>query len=932
MSTPKVYGLLLGLIVATVAGVTDGSSAPRQTARVVAEETWTIPGAGRTPGQNNTFFVSDLALTNLGSATANVTISFVGPGGLPAKPISLAAGATTVYRNILDVLWGANGLVGALSVRSDQPLVLRARTYNTAATGTFGVALPVFASGDLLAEGQNADTIWIQQSASGTTGFRTNVGVVFPDAEGGEAVVTFFDANGTAVGTLIYTSAAAGFQQLPTSSVAPAGLPVGRAQISVTRGRAAGYAVGVDNVTGDTSLYPFETLPAGIQDGLVSGVARLTGRNNTFFRTDVRFFNPTTENVTVTARFHASGFSNIDQPSATLTVPAGRVLEMVDVLDSIFHLPVGSGGAVRFSVAAPVAILARTSNVDPAGVQPGTFGAQQHPVPLASFLSSADAGAVVTGIRQDSGFRTNVGFAAALDGAAYNLTLKNSQGGVVAVTTGSLGAFGWAQPNIADLFPGTTIPADATLLVQVTRGSVDVYDASLDNASGDLVVTLVSPVPVAPPPTASIGPAGGSVRSSDGRVTLKIPAGVLTAPVTVSIAPSTNGAPNGIGSAYTISPAGSTFEGLAQAVLSYSNADLEGTSPGALGLATQEGSSWFGILGGSLDTVARTVTVPISSATPSATSTTGRVPQRAAATGNLAPYGSVRIDPKSAAVPVRGHVQLSLSFAGPASTASRSRLFFPLGGSFAQNVDTAWYVNGILLGNGIEGTIFGAADQTAGYNAPNCKPPINPVYIGATVSVVGGGLGPASATVGARIRVIERDWTIVTTYRSQSLCSLGFIWSLDYSRSHNGAFSLDDDGNVIDYLPGLNHSQTTTPAWCPGFDPQGCSQLTLAGAPIGDLVVSQVNGRLVSSLQGPAFDLTLRADIPGTGAYVTFTCPGHEPFLYLIPHATPPTVVQQLLVHAGTSRTFQVTLDFTYPGWTESAIVEITPIEPAGCP
>jgi hypothetical protein len=928
MSAPKVSGLLLGLIVS----VATLSSSPRQATRAVSDETWTIPGVGRTPGQNNTFFVSDLALTNLGTATANVTISFIGTGSPLSQAFTLPTGSTTVFRDVIDALWDIAPVVGSLSVHSDQPLVLRARTYNTAATGTFGVALPVFASADVLDEGQIADTIWVQQSASGTTGFRTNVGVVFPDETGGEAVVTFYDANGAVVGTLSYSSAAAGFQQLPTSSVAPAGLPVGRAQISVTRGRAAGYAVGVDNVTGDTSLYPFETLPAGIQDGLVSGVARLTGRNNTFFRTDARFFNPTTEDVTVTARFHASGSSNIDQPAATLIVPAGRVLEMVDVLDSIFHLPVGSGGAVRFSADAPVAILARTSNVDPAGVQPGTFGAQQHPVPLASFLSSADAGAVVTGIRQDSGFRTNVGFAAALDGAAYNLTLKNSQGGVVAVTTGSLGAFGWVQPSIADLFPGTTIPADATLLVQVTRGSVDVYDASLDNASGDLVVTHVSPVPVALPPTASIGPAGGSVRSSDGRVVLKIPAGVLTAPVTVSIAPSTNGAPNGIGSAYTISPAGSTFEGLAQAVLSYSNADLEGTSPGALGLATQEGSSWFGILGGSLDTVARTVTVPISTATPSATSTTGRVPQRAAATGNLAPYGSVRIDPKSAAVPVRGHVHLALSFVGPSSTATRSRLFFELGGSFAQNAVSDWYVNGVLLGNGIEGTIFGTATHDAEYTAPNCKPPINPVYIGAAVRVTGGLLGPASTVVGARIRVIERDWTIVTTYRSQSLCSLGFIWSLDYSRSHNGAFSLDDDGNVIDYLPGLNHSQTTTPAWCPGFDPQGCSQLTLAGAPIDDLVVSQVNGRLVSTLQGPAFDLTLRADIPGTGAYVQFTCPGHEPFLYLIPHATPATVVQQVLVHPGTSGTFRTTLDFTYPGWTESAIVEITPIKPAGCP
>ncbi|HMA17104.1 MAG TPA: hypothetical protein VKS03_01565, partial [Thermoanaerobaculia bacterium] len=612
MKAFRVYGSLFGLIILSTVSFAPVPSRVEAPAAVTAEETWTIPGAGRTPGQNNTFFVSDLALTNLGNATANVTIIFVGPGGLPAKPITLAAGATTVYRDVLNALWSATGLVGALSVHSDQPLVIRARTYNTAATGTFGVALPVYASEDLISEGGSGDSIWVQQDPSGSSGFRTNVGVVFPDDGGGDAVVTFYDAADVVVGSLTYSSASAGFQQLSTSSVAPAGLPVGRAQITVLRGHAAGYAVGVDNVTGDTSLYPFEDLPAGVQDVVVSGVARLTGRNNTFFRTDARFYNPTAAGVVVTAHFHAVGSTNPAPQTATLTVPAGRIVEVTDVLGSILNAPVGSGGAVRFIADQPIAILARTSNVDPAGVQPGTFGAQQHPVPLASYLSSADAGTVVTGIRQDSGFRTNVGFAAGPDGAAYNLTLKNAQGGVVAVTTGALGAFGWAQPSIADLFPGTAIPADATLLVQVTSGTVDVYDASLDNASGDLVVTPIASLPVDIPSSASIGPAGGSIQSDDGRLTLKVPAGALATATALSIAPTTNTAPNALGSAYTLSPLGVAFSRDVQIVLDYSRAELANTGPGALGIATEENGAWFAILGGSVDTVGRKLIVPIS--------------------------------------------------------------------------------------------------------------------------------------------------------------------------------------------------------------------------------------------------------------------------------------------------------------------------------
>ena len=65
---------------------------------------------------------------------------------------------------------------------------------------------------------------------------------------------------------------AAGFQQFSAGSFAGA-VSVGRSQIHVTRGRAAAYAVVVDNVTGDSSLFIFEDLPTGYQDVLANGVA-----------------------------------------------------------------------------------------------------------------------------------------------------------------------------------------------------------------------------------------------------------------------------------------------------------------------------------------------------------------------------------------------------------------------------------------------------------------------------------------------------------------------------------------------------------------------------------------------------------------------------------------------------------------------------------
>jgi hypothetical protein len=249
------------------------------TAIPVEASTLTIPGIANAFGVNSTHFVSDLAVTNPGNVSAVATLTFL-PTGLPAIDVTVGAGQTVAYRNILDQLWGVTN-AGAVQVSSDSVLLIRARTYNNASSGTYGVALPVFADDRLLSLGDTADSVWVSQSAS----YRTNVGIVFPDDGGGSATVTIYDADGNQAGTQDYGVDAPRFQQLPVSSFAGT-VPVGRAEIVVTRGRAAGYSVVVDNVTGDSSLFTFEDLPAGYQDVLANGVARANGRNGTFFRTD----------------------------------------------------------------------------------------------------------------------------------------------------------------------------------------------------------------------------------------------------------------------------------------------------------------------------------------------------------------------------------------------------------------------------------------------------------------------------------------------------------------------------------------------------------------------------------------------------------------------------------------------------------------------
>ena len=716
---------------------------------------WTIPGTVNAAGLNDTRFVSDLAVTNPGSVPAQLTISLVPANATTPSQVTLAAGETIVYRNLLDRVWGAQG-AGATKVTSGASLLIRARTYNTAASGTYGVALPVFADEQLLAPGQTANSLWISQSGDGSSGYRTNIAVVFPDDGGGAAVVTIFDADGNEVGSQDFALDAAGFRQFGVGGFAGA-VPVARAEVHVTRGRAAGYSVVVDNITGDSSLFTFEELPTGYQDVVVNGVARANGRNSTFFRTDGRFFNPTDEDAVVKVSFHASGASNPTPVSGTFTIGSGRILDVVDVLGSLLGLPVGSSGALRFESDASVGILCRTSNVDPTGVRPGTFGAQQKPVPLLSFLMSADAPAVITGIRQDSSFRTNVGFAAGADGASYALTLKSAAGVTVAAATDSLGPFGWKQPNVQDLFPGTTIPGDATLEVAVTSGSVDVFDSSIDNASGDSVVTPVMPLPVNIPSSATIGPQGGSVRSGDGRITLKVPAGALAAPATVALTATAVAEPDALGSAYSLEP--SDLPLTKPALLVFRTAGGPTSAVGLVGvsLALKTGSDTFVAMGGRVDPAAGTLSVPISSTSPSfSVQAPGREPQVAGPIAVLALRNLV-LFPDNPSTLTDGHRGIDIFFKGPPTAGSADRFYLPFGDP---RVTVRWRQT--RLGN-----LHPTTAPSVTYDAPHRIS--EPVVRTDTKVTIRGPRGiRINLTIG--IFIVRRDWTLETSVAIDQPC------------------------------------------------------------------------------------------------------------------------------------------------------------------
>ena len=116
--------------------------------------------------------------------------------------------------------------------------------------------------------------------------------------------------------------------------------------------------------------------------------------------------------------------------------------------------------------------------------------------------------------------------------------------------------------------------------------------------------------PNGPAVTKGIGPAGGSLASPDGRLTLTVPPNALTETVAFTIQPITNKARNGLGLAYRLEPNGKTFTTALEISVHYDEHDLAGTIPEALSLAYQDQKgAWHAQKSAKLDQTARTLTV-----------------------------------------------------------------------------------------------------------------------------------------------------------------------------------------------------------------------------------------------------------------------------------------------------------------------------------
>ena len=186
--------------VSLTASTSSGSSTSLQQVTVASGIKYTntvlVPVATHVSGLNGSQWRTDLALLNTGTATANVQVAFLGTTTV-ASTTYVPAGAQSVLDDVVAQL-GGNGS-GAVKVLSDQPIRVRARTYNQVsstatcyADGTQGQGFAGVAANEGLAAGQIAYLAGLTENAA----YRCNIGLVNTGAAPATVRVTLHDGAG----------------------------------------------------------------------------------------------------------------------------------------------------------------------------------------------------------------------------------------------------------------------------------------------------------------------------------------------------------------------------------------------------------------------------------------------------------------------------------------------------------------------------------------------------------------------------------------------------------------------------------------------------------------------------------------------------------------------------------------------------------------
>lgn len=466
--SPGTYTLLFR------AGNEVSSTSVSRTVRVHPSESTEIlvvPAVADVPGAAGASWRSELTLFNPAPAAIDVTLSFLPTSGpRTVREIVLAAHQTMRWSNAVRDLFGLSGSGGAVLIESSgegfRPrLAVGSRTFARRGDSTFGQGVPAVSP-----TGRVLRLLGLRDDER----FRTNIGLVNTAASERPVTVRIFDSTGTTVATIERMLAPDSFHQEPLRSWLEgheADPPLSLSVETPEEGVAA-YASVVDNISQDPVFVNASEEASGTATMLLPVAVSAPGAAGTRWLTDLTVQQSTGSEPGVRLRLLALGQGAEEE--RVIELPAGGSTVLPDIIGTLF----GREGAGALIVEQDGAITSRIYTVDASG---GSFGQGVPSLPL----SSAAREIVLTGLRQDASYRTNLGIVnPGHEHATIGLRFLTAGGEIMGEAEVALSPRSLMQWSVAHLAPGLAYNGTFTVVGDSDQPVVS-YVSVIDNVSGD---------------------------------------------------------------------------------------------------------------------------------------------------------------------------------------------------------------------------------------------------------------------------------------------------------------------------------------------------------------------------------------------------------------------------------------------------------------
>jgi photosystem II stability/assembly factor-like uncharacterized protein len=448
----------------------------------VPTEEQVIPAVSRADGLEGTTWLTDAVVYNPTGTDAEVTMEFLpqanaidAPGSVSA---TVPAGQSLMIEDLVASRFFYEGS-GAVRITGPEGFQASSRTFNTAATGTFGQFIPAVPMTHAIQPGETVRLIGLAENGA----FRTNIGFANPDDSNASATIDLMGPDGTMLNQRQESFLANSWKQFTRifNGLQGSGLEAATAVITNTSATAPlfVYASIVDASTGDpTYVTPVSDAMPG-EPVWVAASAHATGAGSSVWRTDLELANGADVAVTVTIELMRRGQNNATPTSTTVQIPAASSVKLADVLDGSFGFT--GAAALRLSVSdGPVAVVSRTFNL----ADTGTFGQFIPGVPGTAAAVQGEEATLIQ-LTQNDAFRTNIGL---VNTTGSNLRVDAAyhaaDGTLLATKAYDLPPFGYTQDGSA--FGSAEFEGGFAILTTSTSGGAFLaYASVVDNFSDD---------------------------------------------------------------------------------------------------------------------------------------------------------------------------------------------------------------------------------------------------------------------------------------------------------------------------------------------------------------------------------------------------------------------------------------------------------------